>query len=272
MAQVAKAEREIGIAEIVYAEELALDGLRIDPKYSRAPNASWVKRLAAGWDDQKAGVIFVSRRDGDTYVIDGWHRVQAALSIGIKTIRALAFGGLNQPEEAELFAGLNASRPPTRMQAFKAALAAEDTDAVTIYSTVRRFGLHIAFEGQPKGNDSIHAISALQQTLSRFGLVILEATLETLRDAWPDKDHERFNGNILKGLAIFIGEYPSADTTRIKRLLSVQSPGFIIGRAKAKQAAEVHSGEIARGCAHVLHDLYNEKLRTNRLAPWRGRR
>lgn len=261
----------IGVAEITYIEQLPLAKLRIDPKYSREPNRSWVKRLAAGWDDQKAGVIFVSLRDGDTYVVDGWHRVQAALDAKLKHLRALAFDGLNQTEEAELFAGLNASRPPTRMQAFKAALAAEDTDAVAIYQTVRKYGLHIGFEGQPKGASSIQAVGSLQYIFNRFGLTVFEAMLEVVTRAWPNGEGERFNGHVLKGVGIFLGAYPTADIGRVQRVLQHQTPGFVIGRAKVKQAAEVHKGDIARGCARVLLDLYNEHLSKNRLPDWQGK-
>ena len=54
--------------------------LRVDSKYQRFVRPAAVNRLTKEWDDALAQTLVLNiRDDGDTYIIDGNHRVTAKL-------------------------------------------------------------------------------------------------------------------------------------------------------------------------------------------------
>lgn len=86
--------------------------LIVDPKYQRDPTKR-KQPLINNFDIHKTGVIEVSYRDGLLYIIDGNHRVIAAIANGeyflfIKIINGLT--GMSQKDEASYFTHQNDNR------------------------------------------------------------------------------------------------------------------------------------------------------------------
>lgn len=82
---------------------VALDELHIDESYQRSLQ-NHVKVIARDWNPTKCDPLKINfREDGNFYVWDGQHRLEAARLRGIKYLLCDITVGLTQSQEAELF-------------------------------------------------------------------------------------------------------------------------------------------------------------------------
>ena len=92
---------------------VALDELHIDESYQR-PLQNHVKIIARDWNPTKCDPLKINfREDGNLYVWDGQHRLEAARLRGIKYLLCDITVGLTQEQEAELFGcqGMGIKKP-----------------------------------------------------------------------------------------------------------------------------------------------------------------
>lgn len=92
---------------------VALDELHIDESYQR-PLQNHVKIIARDWNPTKCDPLKINfREDGNLYVWDGQHRLEAARLRGIKYLLCDITVGLTQSQEAELFGcqGIGIKKP-----------------------------------------------------------------------------------------------------------------------------------------------------------------
>ena len=92
---------------------VALDELHIDESYQRTLQ-NHVKIIARDWNPTKCDPLKINfREDGNLYVWDGQHRLEAARLRGIKYLLCDITVGLTQEQEAELFGcqGMGIKKP-----------------------------------------------------------------------------------------------------------------------------------------------------------------
>lgn len=92
---------------------VALDELHIDESYQRSLQ-NHVKIIARDWNPTKCDPLKINfREDGNFYVWDGQHRLEAARLRGIKYLLCDITVGLTQEQEAELFGcqGIGIKKP-----------------------------------------------------------------------------------------------------------------------------------------------------------------
>lgn len=92
---------------------VALDELHIDESYQRSLQ-NHVKIIARDWNPTKCDPLKINfREDGNFYVWDGQHRLEAARLRGIKYLLCDITVGLTQEQEAELFGcqGMGIKKP-----------------------------------------------------------------------------------------------------------------------------------------------------------------
>ncbi len=92
---------------------MALDELHIDDSYQRSLQ-NHVKIIARDWNPTKRDPLKINfREDGNLYVWDGQHRLEAARLRGIKYLLCDITVGLTQEQEAELFGcqGMGIKKP-----------------------------------------------------------------------------------------------------------------------------------------------------------------
>ena len=92
---------------------VVLDELHIDESYQR-PLQNHVKIIARDWNPTKCDPLKINfREDGNFYVWDGQHRLEAARLRGIKYLLCDITVGLTQEQEAELFGcqGMGIKKP-----------------------------------------------------------------------------------------------------------------------------------------------------------------
>jgi hypothetical protein len=137
--------------------------LRIDHEYQRPLNDRKRIRIASEFNYAAFGVLVCSRRpDGSVWVIDGQHRLAAAMTRGdVDTVPCIIFDlGGSVSEEAKDFLATNKERKPlTGFETFRAMLKSGDPSARAVQEVVESTGNKIA-------DNDIRCVSALYKCMS----------------------------------------------------------------------------------------------------------
>jgi hypothetical protein len=75
----------------------------IETKYQTVTRNKRKSKLRNNWNSQLCDPIKVSYRDNKLFVIDGFHRCQAAIDLNLNTIPAYLYLNLSEKEEIDLF-------------------------------------------------------------------------------------------------------------------------------------------------------------------------
>ena len=127
--------------------------LRVDPAYQRDALENRITRITKAWSWVACGVIEVSRRGEEYWVIDGQHRVLAAMRRSdIQTLPCIVFEVAGVKEEAQGFLNANTTvKPITAMARAKAMAVAGDPAAELVQAMMNQVGLHPLAGGQAAG-------------------------------------------------------------------------------------------------------------------------
>lgn len=126
------------------------ESLEVDDAYQRACGRTKVLAMSSNWSWVACGAIIVAMRGQRFFVIDGWHRVQAAKKRDdIAEMPCLVFETEGVAEEATGFLNVNTGRKNvTCYEKFKAKLAINDSVAIFIRDTLESLGLRASNESR----------------------------------------------------------------------------------------------------------------------------
>jgi hypothetical protein len=195
------------------------DHLLIDETYQRGldmpASQALIRRIAVHWDWGLCQPLFVARRaDGGLYVVDGQHRLAAAKLRGdIWQLPCVVSAFEDAASEAAAFVALNQERRPlSKLQIFKAAVAAGDSEAASIVAAVEGAGLKIAsstnLETCPAG--ALSNIGGLQNCIRVHGGGVLACALDVMGKAYHGQVL-RYAGTIFSGIAAIVATEIKAD-------------------------------------------------------------
>lgn len=183
--------------------------LSIDPAYQRSIDSgesqALIRRIAQHWNWDLCQPLVVSRReDGSLYVIDGQHRLAAARLRGdIAQLPAVVVQYSGAADEAASFVELNRQRRPlTRIDMFKAAVAAGDAEACAILAAIEQAGLSVA----PHSNHTawkpgmVANIGGVEQAWRHHGAVVTQAALRALAEGFAGQVLQ-YAGSLFPGIA-----------------------------------------------------------------------
>lgn len=214
----------------------AVGELMIDMSYQRAidtgPSQALIRKIAMFWDWGLCQPLAVSRRpDGALTIVDGQHRASAAKLRGdVPHLPCVITSYLSAGDEAAAFVALNQMRRPlSALDLFKAAVAAEDVEALLILDCVRSAGLDLA----PHMNNTawkagqIANIGGLRECLRGKGERVLRDALLVLGGVYKG-EILRYAGTIFPGIAhIVANEHQGCTDEEIKRGEEQFLPGMI---------------------------------------------
>lgn len=180
--------------------------LHVDDTYQRSIEGGASQRLivkiAENWDWRLCLPLIVSRRQGQLFVIDGQHRLEAARLRGdIRDMPVVVFDIDDPKGEAELFVQANRSRRAmSPLDDFHAAVVAGDAKSTAINDVVIEAGLvvgrHQAWQYWQPGE--VIFVAAIKKALAAQGKEIALRALRMIAEA--------FDGLVLTGGgAIFTG-------------------------------------------------------------------
>jgi hypothetical protein len=187
-----------------------LDELLVDESYQRSienkSSEGLIRRIAQFWDWSLCQPLVVSQREGGLYVVDGQHRLAAAIMRGdISDLPCVINAYGTAAEEAASFVAINKQRRGLNaVDVFRASLSAGDTDAKAVADLISDAGLSIA----PHQNHvawrpgMIYCIPTVQSAYRRHGRLVASSALCALSEAF-DGQVLRYAGNLLSGLFQF---------------------------------------------------------------------
>ncbi|EQB03699.1 hypothetical protein L286_11810 [Sphingobium sp. HDIP04] len=169
-----------------------LENLKVDDTYQRSieggASRTLIVKIAENWDWRLCLPLLVSRRNGELFVIDGQHRLEAASLRGdIPHLPVVIFDFDDPKAEAELFVQANRSRRAMGMlDDFHAAVVAGDKKALEINETVQRAGLAVgriaAWQYWKPGE--VVFVNAIKRALTAQGQEVAVLALSTMAKAF----------------------------------------------------------------------------------------
>jgi len=217
-----------------------------------------VREIAKNYDQLNAGVITVSKRGGKYHIIDGRHRITAA--IYGKFPRTFMFDcrvltGLTYAQEAELFARQDENKTRlTPSQEFNGLLEAENAESLYIQQNLKRIGLEID-TNNTGGIGRIACVRKAQQLYRSMDASDFFAIMDLVYKTW-DGDPVSLKAHMIGGCALFHQTYKGEynEKTFIKKLNAV-SPVINLRDGYADSSA---TGDLKY--AKQIHKKYNHKL------------
>lgn len=237
-------------------EVVPLSRLIVDEEYQR-PLTTFVDKIVAKFDPALVGTLIVSGRQHGKYaVVDGQTRMEALRELGMTEAPCLVYVGLTRAQEASLFARLQKERRGIQSyHRFRAALVAEDPQAIAIEQTVADCGYVIGVE---KGE--IPAVAALEYAYKRGGDT-LDRTLLVFQSAWGNEYIP--TGDLIRGLASLLADRQAIDDERLADRLKNVTPEQIRRRASAlKEGVGSGGGGAVRYVAQTIEAIYRRKPKT----------
>lgn len=168
--------------------------LRLDDSYQRSTDngasKALIKRIATGWDWRMCLPLVVSKRDdGSLWVIDGQHRLAAALLRGDIQFLPCCVGVYGSvADEAAMFVAMNRARKPmNRLDDFHAAIASGDSEAIEITKLITDAGFTVSRKtgSQSWRPGEVAFTSAISKVLRKHGAKVCADALRTMQEAWP---------------------------------------------------------------------------------------
>ena len=240
--------------------------LLINERYQRSAEKNRVLSIARCFDWISFGVLAIAHREGKYHVMDGQHRLLAALMRSdIQLVPCMVYETASPTTEEEGFISTNTSRKAVAtIDVFKAKLVAKDEEALQIDKAFKSYGITLnKYACKAKDLKSI----AVCFRMFRDDKIRFEQTLSLASELSTSKPiHEK----ILEGL-FYISKYSTTPLTNQKLRNRILKCGYddLIGGANEAAAYYQHGGAKvwAQGMIKKLNRNLKEanqfKLRTD---------
>lgn len=241
-----------------------LDQMKVNPQAQRALNESWANDLADDFNPDLMGFIHVSHRDGWYYIIDGQHRVRAAiifLGDSSQQVQCHIYEGLTNEQEAQLFLELNNTKKQDTMGKYKVALTAGKPDECDVERICRSLDLRI---GRDKTCEEIGCVTALLRVYRKHGPASFAFGMRVIRDSYG---YDGFKQHIISALALIKDRY--GDKINEDKLVDrLAKTGIVELNRSAKSMKEATGNPLDQCCAHAMIQFYNQRNSSARVDPW----
>lgn len=246
-------------------EQLIVERYEDKPKggyYQRG--VTFVKdKIVENYYGRAFGRVTVVEIGKDKYaIVDGQNRTEAARELGFTHVPCVVHRGLNLKQRAFLFWHLNTQSKTLRpVQKFHAAVASGDKGALAVKKILDKHEISVV-EGTA-GLDSLSAITTVIYVFNTGSAELLERTLATIKEAWPE-DRRRYQNSIIGGVSHFL-KLDNELTPDEK--LPTRLAAYTVSDVN-RQGSDLHSGVghgghshmyVARGIAMIL---YGAKAKT----------
>jgi hypothetical protein len=239
--------------------------LQIDHRYQRALSDPKRLRIASNFNWAAFGVLTVARRtDGSLWVIDGQHRLAAAMSrddIDTVPVVIFEFNGNIMDEATDFLINNKERRPLAGVDAFKAQVVAGDPTALQVQDLLTAGGRTVGAPG-PRTVSCVKALYACMKedagALKRIWPIIVEIC------AGKPIDYRLLHGMHLleTRLVDSTGKDRSLTETDNRRKLIAEGSGAIIRSIGNAVAFYAHGGHtvFARGILSLLNWKRKKRL------------
>lgn len=239
--------------------------LKIDMSYQRQVSPDRVNSIVRSFNKNAIGVITLSiRENGDLYIIDGQHRVEALKSLGLgeDDVNAIVFFDLSVEQEAELFYIMNDGRTkPKKFDLHKASSASGNSVAQDIDDVLAAYNLKV---GDRPGDGIVRAVGTLHKVYSKIGKQKLSDVIKILLDA-NGRSSSAFQAEYITAVAALLIQYKELDHNKlVSALQRLGDPTTTIFKAvNSAQSSKPFAKTVSLVC--IMIDAYNYRLTKYRL-------
>jgi len=262
-AKTQKKDSETGLTpliDITSVHDIPIHLIRVDEKYQREVDEPRVKKIAANFDPRLCGTLTVARRaDGTLWVVDGQHRLKAAIVIGLTHITCQVFNSSGSAVEAALFYRIQKERKAVgSVGNHKSLVEAGDPDAVAIQEVLNRYGFCISTTGSRSikaavAVKGVYKQGVLDQTMS----IISELSRNCTAHEWSSFYSV---SSFIGALGCILANPGCKDISR-KRLIEVLSKLSAADYLKLSNTNAGAGGNRAPFIARaMIEQLYNKRL------------
>ena len=146
---------EVNTGEALQTKHVPVEKLNVDTSYQREKlSERIILGIASSFKWSAFRTLLVARRsNGELYVVDGQHRLDAAKRRGIKSVPCSIFDSTGPEEEAQAFytCSMRVTRIPAANQ-YRALLAAKDPEILAISKMLSGIGLGVSKNGSDNPN------------------------------------------------------------------------------------------------------------------------
>ncbi len=236
--------------------------LHIDHTYQRGLNNERALKYASEWSWLACGALTVTlREDGDWYVIDGQHRLEAAKKRSdITALPCLAFETSEVRQEAHGFLQVNITRRPmSSIDRYHAMLADQDPSALELETLALSIG-RVVRRDSSKNTVSCVAIMLDSLKSNRDVVVRLFPLLSKLCHDQP------FSESLVKGAIYLESKLDAGNSLTLprnsKRLVTL---GYSAILDSIRKSTTFFGSLNKSNCAVGIVQIFNKGLRTNKL-------
>jgi hypothetical protein len=233
--------------------------LRINHEYQRIILPIKVQEIASAWSWVACGAISVAIRDGVPWVMDGQHRVMAAMRRSdITELPCLVFEIEDIRDEAQGFLNLNTNRKSmTSIDRLRAAVVAGHEHAVQFDALCKRLGISLTPNGNTKGQmkSADWGMRRMKDDPTTTTIVLELANQISAADEMPIQER------LLEGLW-HIHKNCEVDLTNARLRERIKAKGAKSLIDAANSAASYYSRGGGRIWASGMMNLINKGLRT----------
>lgn len=246
-----------------------LGNTRVVQDAQRPLNPKKVAMLVAEFDIDHIGIPIVSERDGNFYIIDGQHRIEALkqwLGEGWQDQQVLChvYHDLNEQEEAEKFLRHNDARAVSAFDKFRTGVTAGRDLEVQVKRVVESQSLCISNQKGVAG--AISCVTTLCKVYKHGGPQTLARTLRIVRDAYGDAGLEQA---VISGIGLLCERYNGKleEKTAITKLGGAH--GGVAGLLGQAEVLRRQTGTDKANCvAAAAVDIINAKRGGTKLPSW----
>jgi len=176
--------------------------MRVDEKVQRYKSDNVIATISSKFDIRNVGLLTVSlREDGFYYIIDGQHRMEAAMLNEVEELDCLIHEGLSIKDEANMFLALNKDRKlPTAIDNFKVAVTAGKELECAVDEILKKH--NIVVDSKCTGI-SLGSPQTCIGIYNKYNGEVLDLTLEILLEAWGLGS---IKSNPIRAMGCFIGD------------------------------------------------------------------
>lgn len=255
---------------------LRTNQLTVDIDVQRALNTKRVQAMADDFREHALGVVTVSHRDDDSYVIvDGQHRWAAAEKAGYDDLLCTVYEGLSKQDEAALFRVLNNTKIVNALDRFRVRVVEGEPDATAINGILKKEGWRVPTAPASSQSGLINSVGALEFVYGGSGIrpgtkqpVILAQTIQVITAAWG-YGADGMRAAIVRGIGSFLTRFEAqVDLAKVVRMLNGYTGGPLRFEADGKLLREMHKSSASDSLAAIMVNLYNKYKKTNKLPEW----
>lgn len=238
--------------------------LTIDEAYQRNEvSPSRVSLVASEFLWVAFGVLVVARRGSKLCVMDGQHRLLAAMKRSdITSVPCIIFDGLALQDEAGAFISLNTvCGAMKRYDRFRAELIANNQEAIAVRDVLSRHGYSV--KGVAGDGVKIKCVAAIASAMKNCG-ISAERAVQLIADIAPGAP---FDDVVFSGLAYLDDHCRKNNIDLLNRQNRTQLQS--LGYEKLKEASQKAAAFYSRGGAKVwatgITEVLNKRRSSNRI-------